>query len=107
MNVLFLGGITWSVGMILTFEIVRLTIFGSKTGYHTFTSLKWRVTCLFIMLAVCILIAMLRRYDNKPWRSPVVEFFKFYSGLFVLVHVQIKQSDFRGHGLQVECWTRD
>ena len=36
-----------------------------------------------------------------------MEIFKFYSGLFVLVHVRIRQCEFRWHGLHVECMARD
>ena len=36
-----------------------------------------------------------------------MEIFKFYSGLLVLVHVRIRQCEFRCHGLHVECMTLD
>ena len=32
---------------------------------------------------------------------------KFYSGLFVLVHVRISLCEFRWHGVHMECRARD
>ena len=39
-DVTFPGGITWSVGMMLTFDTAGLMELGSETGNHTLTSLK-------------------------------------------------------------------
>ena len=39
-NVFFPGDITWSVSMMSNFETASMTELGSKTGYHTLTSLK-------------------------------------------------------------------
>ena len=36
-----------------------------------------------------------------------MEIFKFYSDLFVLVHVQIRQCEFQWHMLHMECMASD
>ena len=36
-----------------------------------------------------------------------MEIFKFYSDLFVLVHVRIRQCEFQWHGLHMEYMARD
>ena len=73
------------------FDIAHLTELGSKTGYRILTSLK---IDLFIMLAVSIPITILRLPNVESGRRPIMKIFKFYSGLFVLVHVRISQCKF-------------
>ena len=54
------------------------------------------------MPAVRIPITILCLPNVESGRRPIVKFFKFYSGLFVLVHVHISQ-----FGVHVECKARD
>ena len=47
--------------------------------------------CLFIMPAVSTPITILHLPNVESGRRPIMEIFKFYSGLFVLVHVRISE----------------
>ena len=73
-------------------DTANLTDLGSKTGYRSLTSLK--MSSLFIVptLSIPITILCLPNAESR-WR-PFMKIFKFYSGLFVLVHVQLSQCEF-------------
>ena len=76
------------------FDTAYLTDLGSVTGYRRLISLKCLTICLFIMPAVSIPITILRLPNVESGRRPIMKIFKFYSGLFVLVHVRISQCEF-------------
>ena len=89
------GGLTWHVGVMSVFDTAYLTDLGSKTGYHTLTGLKCLAICLFITLADSFPFTILRLPNVESGRRPIINISKFYSGLFIMVHVQIIQSEFR------------
>ena len=76
------------------FDTVHLTVLGSKTGNRRLTGLKISHNLLIHMSQVSILITILRLPYVEAGRRPIMKITKFYSGLFVLVHLQISQCEF-------------
>ena len=86
------GGLTWTVGMMSIFSTARLTNLGFNTGNRTLTSLKISSNLLIHHADKTFdhnLMVIYRRVKAASHRGNFL-----YSGLFVLVHVRIRQCDF-------------
>ena len=88
------------------FDTAHLTDLGSKTGYRRLTSLKMSNNLPFHH-AGGKHFTILRLPNVKSGRRPIMKKSKFYSGLFVFVHLQISQCKFCLHGVHVEYRARD
>ena len=85
----------WSVGMMSISDTACLTDLGCKTRHHTLASLKMSSKLLIYHAKSLHSDQNVTGPNVESGRRPTVEIFKFYSGLFVLVHVRIIQCEFR------------